>query len=162
MTIDVSPGLFRLFADGRVVVTFETHALGSYEGLDAYALAFSHLTLVHQLPAPMPRYQASVRSTHPGAVRGPNWTYRGDTVRVAFRNAAARATDRRRYTVCYTKNRVLACRKRRVVGRSWDAWRLRIMPPWAGYVNGRYRRYVEFTWRVDGRIVARKRIFVWE
>jgi hypothetical protein len=114
-------------------------------------------------PPAMPRYQASARSTHPGAVRARgNWTYRGDTVRVAFRNAAARANDRRRYRVCYTKNRVLACRNRRIVGRSWDAWRLRIMPPWAGYVNGRYRRYVEFTWRIDSRIVARKRVWVWE
>jgi hypothetical protein len=29
-------------------------------------------------------------------------------------------------------------------------------------VNGRYRRYVEFTWRVERRIVARKRIWVYE
>jgi hypothetical protein len=36
------------------------------------------------------------------------------------------------------------------------------MPPWAGYVNGRYRRYVEFTWRVAGRVVARKRVWVYE
>jgi hypothetical protein len=36
------------------------------------------------------------------------------------------------------------------------------MPPWAGFVEGRYRRYVEFTWRIDQRIVARKRIWVYE
>jgi hypothetical protein len=35
---------------------------------------------------------------------------------------------------------------------------LRIMPPLAGYKGGRFRRYLEFTWRVEGRIVARKRI----
>jgi hypothetical protein len=115
-------------------------------------------------PAPRPRYQASVRSIHPGAIRdrSRNWTYRGDTVRVAFRNAAARPSDGRGYRVCYTKNRRLACRNRTILGRSWDAWRLRIVPPWAGFVNGRYRRYVEFTWRIDRRIVARKRIWVYE
>ena len=32
--------------------------------------------------------------------------------------------------------------------------------PWAGFVNGHYRSYVEFTWPVDRRIVARKRIGV--
>jgi hypothetical protein len=36
--------------------------------------------------------------------------YRGDTVRVAFRNATAVAGERQRYTVCYTRNRSLACR----------------------------------------------------
>jgi hypothetical protein len=115
-------------------------------------------------PAPRPRYEASVRSIHPGAIRDRSrkWTYRGDTVRVAFRNAAARASDGRGYRACFTHNRRLACRNRRIIGRSWDAWRLRIMPPWAGYVNGRYRRYVEFTWRIDRRIVARKRIWVYE
>jgi hypothetical protein len=109
-------------------------------------------------------YQASVRSIHPGAIRDPsrNWTYRGDTVRVAFRNAAARPSDGRGYRVCYTKNRRLACRSRRILGRSWDAWRVRIMPPWAGFVNGRYRRYGEFTWRIDRQVVARKRIWVYE
>lgn len=115
-------------------------------------------------PAPRPRYQASVRSTHPGAIRdrSRNWTYTGDTVRVAFRNAAARPSDGRRYRVCYTKNRLLACRNRTILGRSSDAWRLRIVPPWAGFVNGLYRRYVEFTWRIDRRIVARKRIWLYE
>ena len=114
-------------------------------------------------PEPQPRYQAAVRSIRPAAIRAPgNWTYRGDTVRIAFRNAAARSSARRTYRVCYTKNRALACRSRRILGSSWDAWRLRIMPPWAGYVNGRYRRFVEFTWRIDRRIVARKRIFIWE
>jgi hypothetical protein len=123
------------------------------------------LTLVIPRPRePAPRYQAAVRSVHPGAIRDSsrNWTYRGDTVRVAFRNAAARIGARRPYTVCYTRNRRLSCRNRVLRGRATDAWRLRIMPPWAGYVNGRYRRYVEFTWRVSGRVVARKRIWVYE
>jgi hypothetical protein len=115
-------------------------------------------------PPPRPRYEASVRSTHPGAIRDSsrNWTYRGDTVRVRFRNAAARPNDGQGYRVCYTKNRRLACHNRRILGRSWDAWRLRIMAPWAGFVGGRYRRSVEFTWRIDRRIVARKRIWVYE
>ena len=113
---------------------------------------------------PKPRYQASVRTTHPRAIRNRsrNWTYRGDTVRAAFRNAAARAGERRRYTVCYTRNRSLPCRRRTLRGRRWDAWKLRIKAPWAGYVRGRYRRYVEFTWRVSGRTVARKRIWIYE
>jgi hypothetical protein len=115
-------------------------------------------------PAPRPRYEASVRSIHPDAIRdrSRNWTYRGDAVRLRFRNAAARPNDGRGYRVCYTKNRRLACQNRRILGRTWDYWRVRIMPPWAGFVNGRYRRYVEFTWRVDRRIVARKRIWVYE
>jgi hypothetical protein len=115
-------------------------------------------------PQPRPRYQASVRSTTPNAIRqgSRNWTYRGDTVRVRFRNATARPGDGEGYRVCYTKNRRLACRNRRILGRSWDAWRLRVMPPWAGFVNGRYRRYVEFTWRIERQVVARKRIWVYE
>jgi hypothetical protein len=47
-------------------------------------------------PAPRPRYEASVRSIHPGAIRlSGNWTYLGDTVRVRFRNARARPADGR-------------------------------------------------------------------
>ena len=114
-------------------------------------------------PRPKPRYQATVRTTHPRAVhdRSRNWTYRGDIVRVAFRNAAARLGERLRYRSCYTRNRGLACRTRTLRGRQWDAWRLGIKGPWAGYVRGRYRRYVEFTWRVSGKTVARKRIWVY-
>lgn len=43
-------------------------------------------------PPPRPRYEASVRSIHPGAVT-PGGTYLGDTVRVRFRNATARPAD---------------------------------------------------------------------
>jgi hypothetical protein len=76
-------------------------------------------------PAPRPRYEATVRSVHPGAIRdgSRNWTYRGDTVRVRFRNAAARPGDGALYRVCYTKNRRLACRNGRIFGRLWDSWR---------------------------------------
>jgi hypothetical protein len=73
-------------------------------------------------PPPRPRYEASVRSIHPGAVT-PGGTYLGDTVRVRFRNATARPADAQGYRVCYTQNRRLACRNRRIIGRSWDAWR---------------------------------------
>jgi hypothetical protein len=38
----------------------------------------------------------------------------------------------------------------------------RIMPPWAGYVRGRYRRYVEFSWRASGRVAVRKRVLIYE
>jgi hypothetical protein len=48
VSINVPPDLLRLFADGRVVVTFETHALGSHEGVDSYAIDFSQLTLLHR------------------------------------------------------------------------------------------------------------------
>jgi glucose/arabinose dehydrogenase len=114
-------------------------------------------------PEPRPRYQATVRTTHPRAIRdrSRNWTYRGDIVRVAFRNAAAPTGERRRYTVCHTRNRAVVCGTRTLRGRAWDAWKLRIRRPWAGYVKGRYRRYVEFTWRVSGRTLARKRIWIY-
>ena len=115
------------------------------------------LRLTIEAPPPRPRYEASVRSIHPGAVT-PGATYLGDTVRVRFRNANARPSDGHGYRVCYTQNRRLTCRNRRIIGRSWDAWRLRITPPLAGYKGSRFRRYLEFTWLVDGRIVARKRI----
>jgi hypothetical protein len=49
-----------------------------------------------------------------------------------------------------------------VEGPLLGAWRLRIMPPWAGYVNGRYERYVEFSWRVAGRIAALKRVWIYK
>jgi len=112
---------------------------------------------------PKPRYQASVRTTHPRTIRdrSRNWTYRGDTVRVAFRNAAAPAGERRRYEVCHTRKRALVCGSRTLRGNAWDAWKLRVRRPWAGYVKGRYRRYVEFTWRVSGKTVARKRIWIY-
>jgi hypothetical protein len=110
-------------------------------------------------PAPRPRYEASVRSIHPGAIRlSGNWTYLGDTVRARFRNARARPGDGQRYRLCYTHSRRLVCRNRTILGRSWDAWRLRITPSLAGYRAGRVRRYLEFTWRVDRRTVAQKRI----
>jgi hypothetical protein len=110
-------------------------------------------------PAPRPRYQASVRSIHSGAIRRPgNWTYVGDTVRARFRNATARPSDGHGYTVCHTTiTRRLSCRNRRILSRSWDAFRLRIKLPMV-YRAGRSRRSIEFTWRVDRRIVARKRI----
>jgi hypothetical protein len=112
------------------------------------------------LPAPAPpRYEASVRSIHPGAVRiAGNWTYLGDTVQARFRNSNGRPGEGRGYTVCHTTagSRV-ACRNRRIIGRSWDAFRLRITLPLV-YKGGRARRYVEFTWRVDRRLVVRKRI----
>jgi hypothetical protein len=87
--------------------------------------------------------------------------YRRDTVRVAFRNATAVAGERQRYTVCYTRNRCSPVGAERYEARPWDAWRLRIVPPWAGFVKGRYRRYLEFAWRTSGRLVARKRVWIY-
>lgn len=91
---------------------------------------------------------------------GGNWTYLGDTVRVRLRNANARPADRQGYTVCHTTGSSrIACRSRQILGRSWDGFRLRITLP-VIYKAGRGRRYVEFTWRVDRRTVARRRIKV--
>jgi hypothetical protein len=113
-------------------------------------------------PPPQPRYEASVRTIHPGAIRqSGNWTYLGDTLRVRFRNARARPGDGQGYRVCYTHGRRLGCRNRRILGRSWDAWRLRVTPAMAGYRAGPVRRYLEFTWRVDRRLVARKRVWIY-
>jgi hypothetical protein len=108
-------------------------------------------------PAPPPRYQASVRSIHPNAIRLPgNWTYLGDTVRVRFRNPNARAGDAQRYRVCNTtRSGRTACRSRVVIAKSWDAFRVRVTRLLTGN-----RRYIAFTWRVDGRVVARRRIQV--
>jgi hypothetical protein len=146
--------------------TYYVHVSSSNSSCEPTCVEWSQvLELLIERPPPLPpRYQATVRTTHPGAItdRTRNWTYLGDTVRVAFRNAAAPADERRRYKICYTRNRRLACANRTLKGGSWDAWRLPIMPPWAGYVNGRYRRYVEFTWRVAGRIAARKRVWIYE
>jgi hypothetical protein len=110
-------------------------------------------------PPPPPRFQASVRSIHPNAVRLPgNWTYLGDTVKVRFRNANGRSSDAQRYKVCNTtRSSRIVCRSRLIVGKSWDAFRLRITLPLIGSRGG---RYIEFTWRVEGRIVARRRIKV--
>jgi hypothetical protein len=66
----------------------------------------------------------------------------------------------RGYRVCHTTGSSrIVCRNRRILGRSWDSFKLRITLPLI-YKNGRGRRYVEFTWRVDRRMVARKRIKV--
>jgi hypothetical protein len=89
-------------------------------------------TLVIELPPPpppRPRYEASVRTIHPRAIKlSGNWTYLGDTLRVRFRNASARPGDGRLYQVCYTHGRRLACRNGRIFGRLWDAWRLQVTP----------------------------------
>jgi hypothetical protein len=50
------------------------------------------------------------------------------------------------------------CRNRTILGRWWDSWWLRVTLSIAGNRAGRVRRYLEFTWRADRRIVARKRI----
>jgi hypothetical protein len=93
------------------------------------------------------RYEGRATSTHPGAIEDAtrNWTYRGDTVRVSFRNTGLQQGQRQAYRVCYTRNTVLSCQSRTLSGPGWDSWRLRVMPPWAGYINGRYTRYVAFS-----------------
>ncbi len=109
-------------------------------------------------PPPSPRYEASARTIHPGAIGTTgNWTYLGDTLRVRFRNAKARPADGQSYRVCYTHGRRLVCMSRRILGGSWDTWRLRVTPAMAGHPS-RPRRYLEFTWRVGQRIVTRERV----
>jgi PASTA domain len=46
VTINVPPGLLPLLADGSVDLRLDTHALGSHDGLDGFAIDFSELTLV--------------------------------------------------------------------------------------------------------------------
>lgn len=112
-------------------------------------------------PPPRPRYEGSVHSIHPGAIaRSGNWTYLGDTLRVRFRNATASASDGRGYRACYTQGRRLACRSRRILGRRWDSWSLRVTPAMVALGSGRVSPYVEFSWRVNQRVVARKRVKV--
>jgi hypothetical protein len=116
-------------------------------------------------PPRRPRYQASVRSMHPNAIRLPgNWTYLGDTVKVRFRNANAVPGDAQRYTVCNTTGSSrIACRSRVLLVGSWDAFRLRVTRPLIYNKSGRARQFIQFTWRVEGRIVARRRIkFFWD
>jgi hypothetical protein len=110
------------------------------------------------------RYEGKATSVHPGAIddASRNWTYLGDTLRVSFRNTSLAPGQTQRYQVCFTKNTTLDCRTRTLRGARWDSWSVRVMPPWAGYVNGRYVRYVAFTWRVGGRIVAMHRAWVYE
>lgn len=67
---------------------------------------------------------------------------------------AARTGDLQKYRVCYTASRRLRCRNRTIRGRTWDSWRF-VTGPWSG-------RYVVVTWRVSGRIVARKRVWIYE
>jgi hypothetical protein len=99
-------------------------------------------------------YQGRATSIHPGAINHPgrNWTYRGDTLRVAFRNTALAPGETQRYKVCYTRNFELACQTRTLRGPRWDAWRLRVMPPWAGYIRG----------RIGPRTVAAHRAWIYE
>ena len=109
-------------------------------------------------PPRPPRYQATARSIHPGNVGvSGNWTYLGDTVKVRFRNANGRLNDAQRYRVCNTTSSGrLACRSRVIVAKSWDGFRLRITPAVVGS-----RRFVAFTWRVEGRVVARRPINIY-
>ena len=54
------------------------------------------------------------------------------------------------------------CQARTLIGPRVDAWRLRVMSPWAGYVGRRYVRYIQFTWKVSGRVVGKRCAWIWE
>jgi hypothetical protein len=128
------------------------------------ALALAFVVAAVAPPAALARFEGKVRSIHPGAINDArrNWTYLGDTVLVSFRSTSLAPGKRQLYRVCYTRGSGLSCQTRSLVGRTWDSWQLRILPPWAGYVAGRYVRYVAFNWRVGGRFVAQARVWIYE
>jgi hypothetical protein len=115
--------------------------------------------------SPRPHYEASVRSTHPNAIArfdNREWTYRGDTLAISFRNATAVAAARQAYRVCWTGRFGQRCRSRTLTGRARDVWRMRLLDKWVGYRGKRYVRYIEFRWRVGSRTVAKRRAWIWE
>ena len=116
------------------------------------------------IPAPPPEpawYQARLSSIHPGAVPQ-GFTYRGDTLRASFRNATARAGERRPYKVCVQKNQRRSCVRKTMTGRAWSSWRVRMLGSWVGFENGRYTRRVRLTWHVGGERVQTRTIRVYE
>lgn len=118
-------------------------------------------TLRLTIPAPAPRYAASVKSAHPGAIRGLGsrvWTYPGDSLIVSFRNTTALAGMIARYRVCYRGKGRAVCRVRRLVGRASDTWRLRVLGPWVPCRT----RAIHFSWSVNGVTVARRTAWVFE
>ncbi len=129
----------------------------------AAALAAA-LTLAATATGTAPRYEAKAASVHPGAirVRGDRrvWTYLGDTLRVSLRDTGALAGARRPYRVCYRGVGRPRCRARTLVGRMRDAWRLRVLGPWVPC--GRRHGAISFSWAVDGRVVATRRVYVYE
>jgi hypothetical protein len=111
-------------------------------------------------PSAFAGFVGQVRSTHPDAINDTsrNWTYRGDVVRVSFRNTNVAARGKRqRFRVCFTRGSTLSCQNRYLFGLRTDAWFLRI-----GADVSSSMRYVLFTWSVGGRRVAQARIWVYE
>lgn len=114
------------------------------------------------IPAPPPRFQASIRSAHPGAIRVPGskrvWTYPGDTLLVSFRNAAALPEMKQSYRVCYRGVGAAICRTRRLTGAETDTFRLRVIGRWVPCRT----RAIRFTWSVEGRQIAQRTAWVYE
>lgn len=111
---------------------------------------------------PYAAYKASLRSTHPRQVPDGrrNWTYRGDVVKARFRNLGNPQGVSQPYKVCYTKNKRKPCLNGSLEGAAWSTLRVRMGARWAGWISGRYVGYVRFSWQVDGRTVATKRIWI--
>jgi hypothetical protein len=108
-------------------------------------------------------FMVSVTSTHPNAVRipgGRNWTYRGDIVEIWTRNPTLRKPLS--YELCHTVRVGVRCFKRVLPNNGGTTWRLRIGSDWAGWVDGKYRGFINFTWRVHGQTVAQRRVWVSE
>lgn len=119
-------------------------------------------TLRLVLPPRPPRYTATLRSIHVGAIRVPGssrtWTYHGDTLRATLRNAAATPSERRRYRVCYQQFRRV-CRTRTLRGSTTDAVRVDMHGPWFRCLHS---RQIRFFWIVNGRTIARRTAWIYE
>ena len=105
-------------------------------------------------------FRFRLATVHTGAVPA-GYTYNGDTVRAAFRDLNGRGRSTR-YRVCYRRNWQDVCVRRRTRGTDWNAWRVDIAPPWAGFNNGRYTRRVVFRWYAGGRLIEKDSLIVLE
>jgi hypothetical protein len=108
------------------------------------------------IPLPPPLYVASVKSTHPVAIRDKsrNWTYRGDRIRASFQDARALVSTRQPYAVCVNFGQRRTCKEGTLLGRSLS-YRYFTVP-------ASTTRKVVVSWLVAGRVVASRAIWVYE
>jgi len=108
------------------------------------------------IPPPAPLYVASVKSTHPAAIRDKsrNWTYRGDRIRASFQDARNLATTRKPYRVCADFGQRRTCQNGTLIGRSLS-YRHFFVPPST-------TRKIIVSWQVAGRTVLSRPIWVYE
>jgi hypothetical protein len=105
---------------------------------------------------PAPLYVASVKSTHPAAIRDKsrNWTYRGDRIRASFQDARNLASTRKIYGVCVSFGRQRTCQNGTLLGRSLS-YRYFVVP-------ASTTRKIVVSWLVAGRVVASRTIWAYE